>query len=129
MNLLERTLSHHRLGIAQDAAVRRAVVNPLPFEIEYRNQVGDVFRNQSEKFLALAQRLFGLLAAPAVFKLTQRAAHRRREPLGALLEDVIGRAAAKAVDGGVLANGCGKQNDRQGRAPLSGQGEGGEAIE
>ena len=129
MNFLERTRPAHDFGIAQDATVGRAVVNPPAVQIEYRNQVGDVFRNQPEKFLPLAQGLFGLLAAAAVFKLTQRAAHGGGEPFGALLEDVIGRATAKAVDGDLFADGPGKQNDRQRRPPPLGQGQRGQAIE
>ena len=55
MNFLERTGAAKGLRVPENFSIRGAVVQPFSLQIENRDQVRDIVRDQPQEFFALAQ--------------------------------------------------------------------------
>ena len=72
----------------------------------------DVFQDRAEEALLLVELVLGLLAPPPLLGFRERAANGRNQRGQPMLEHVVGRPRAKALDGGVFADRPGDQDER-----------------
>ncbi len=82
-------------------------------QVKHPHRMRVALKQQPVLFLAAAHILLGRLPPGSFRRLGHRAAHRRRQPVAFLFEDVIRRARLQALNRRLFANRAGHQDERE----------------
>jgi hypothetical protein len=104
MDVAKRIGSAKSVGIAEDGAIGRVVVNPAAFRIEQHNQVGDILRDLLKMRLTLEQLALHFFAPRVIPRLRQRAFDRGNQPDAPVFQHIIDRSIAKRFDRHLFSN-------------------------